>query len=240
MSERSNTVIIDGDDAGFDRPYIAPNRSDSGTGSTPDTANGNENGPGRTQNLSQPTDHGFETLTPFDIGTGSGNEPPTARPRKRGRPRGSTNTPKSDAQATATTQNLGGAALESLEALLLGVHFMGAKLLQEPSIELDEGEAKKFSDALKNVAKQYQTVVDPKKLALIQLSTVMAGIYVPRILTLYKGSSKGPARVINIRPDRETQPTEARQSQQAKQPEKPRPQSPSELFQEFQFPVEDS
>jgi hypothetical protein len=106
---------------------------------------------------------------------------------------------------------------------------MGAKLLNEPAIELDEAEAKKLSDALKNVARQYQTVVDPKKLALIQLATVGAGIYVPRFIVMFKRKPRSVAgEVVDIK----TRQPEQRQAMSTSPPAQPanRPQSPSELW----------
>lgn len=78
---------------------------------------------------------------------------------------------------------------------------MGAKLLSTPELELDEDEAKKLSDAIKNVAQYYDFLMDPKKLAIAQLCFCAGGIYGPRMISIVKNSVKtkpGPVRVASI------------------------------------------
>lgn len=229
MAKEPHGIVIDG----FDEPYQpAIGRSQDGSeNGSPNFEGGNR----ESQTDDKPASGGFQTLNPLDIGTNSGTVEPATPRRRRGRPPGSTNRPKDGTQESTAT-NLGTAALESLEALLIGVHFMGAKLLQAPEIELDESEAKKLSDALKNVAKQYQTVVDPKKLALIQLSTVAAGIYVPRVIVLFKGRKKpGPKLVESI--DRTTAQSGAGKPNPPKNPAGNTPLVPSQMWNET--PIED-
>lgn len=238
MAERSNTTVIDLDDDGFDIPFKPSTRIDGSAGSPGNSDRGIEDGTRgdevRTE-YPHPTSSGFETLSPFDIGPGrsDGNDGTPTR-RKRGRPRGSTNTPKTGVIETPTY--LGTAALETLEAVLLGVHFGLAKVMNEPCLELDESEARKMSDSLKELAKLYQTVIDPKKLAWIRFSMVIGGIYAPRVITIVKGVKKsaGPQKVVDItrdKPKPEPVPTTA------PQPKPDRPQSPSEMWAES--PIED-
>lgn len=110
---------------------------------------------------------------------GSGGSSAGDAPKRRGRPPGYSPSGKQKAS------NL----IADLEALLLSVHFMGAKLLAIPELELDESEAAKLSSSLKNVAKYYSVNIDPKKLAMFELSTTALAIYGPRVIAVVKNHS---------------------------------------------------
>jgi hypothetical protein len=127
---------------------------------------------------------GFETVSPDELRFES-SEPS----RRRGRPRGSKNR---DIDKAAPTGNL----IESLESLLLSVHFMGAKLLDAPEWELDPQEAKMFADSVKKVAEFYPVGLSPKRLAMAEFSIVVATIYGPRIVTTIK---KAPRAAVTSR-----------------------------------------
>ena len=134
---------------------------------------------------------GFDVIDPFDT-TGQ----PAPAGKHRGRPRGSKNRTTQD----NSPKDLGAAlGIANFEALLYSIHFMGAKLLETKELEIDEEEAKRLSDAIQNVVRHYNTVFDPKKLAIAQLCFVAAGIYGPRAIAIIKKDSKpkaiGPAAV---------------------------------------------
>jgi hypothetical protein len=61
---------------------------------------------------------------------------------------------------------------------------MGAEILSIPELELDKDEAGKLGDAVANVAKHYNTVFDPKKVAIFQLAVVAGGIYGTRLFAV--------------------------------------------------------
>lgn len=129
--------------------------------------------------------HGYEAISPFDFsdsstGTGSSG---TATPRsgRRGRPPGTKNRSTVEREAQKNSTNLG-----DLSSVLFSAHYMLAKLVNVAEFELDEAEAKKLSDALGNVAKHYNFAIDPKTLAMIQLTFVAGEIYGTRAVAFYK------------------------------------------------------
>lgn len=131
---------------------------------------------------------GFASVSPFDIidgGTDANANVGSNQPRRRGRPPGSRNR---TAAAEKETPNL----IQDFESLLLSVHFMGAKILSIPEMEIDEEESKKLSKAIKNVAKHYAVNIDPKKLAWAELVAAAGGIYVPRFIAASKRQPKQP------------------------------------------------
>lgn len=190
MDKKSNGVIIDG----FDEPYVPPVAArpviiDSGEptvidGSAP-RVSGIETGlPTTPETTKGPDRSGFDIFEPASFNYSAPTSDGNGR-KRRGRPSGSKNAPKSEIAQVSPNLSM----LESLEAILLSIHFAGAKLLSVPEMELDEAEARKLSDSIKNVAKHYTTTFDPKKLALIQLGAVCVGIYGPRIVTVLKSNS---------------------------------------------------
>jgi hypothetical protein len=136
-----------------------------------------------------PSIGGFRLIDPGELGdSGSGG----AAPKKRGRPKGWRKSVESP--ASETPKNL----IANIESLLLSVHFMGAKLLEVPELELDEEEAKKLADAIRRVAEFYPVALSPKKLAWAEFSFAMAGVYGPRVIAIYKKAPKqqpGPRAV---------------------------------------------
>lgn len=144
---------------------------------------------------------GFPLVSPIDLGDGNrSNEPrPTEfRSGRRGRPLGS----KNRTTAERNTQTPPPNNLENIEELLVSLHFMGAKLLDVPEIELTQDESRKLMKAVKDVAKYYNVAFDPKKLAIFHLMTAMGGIYGPRAVAIYRrktaGPKKEPGKLINI------------------------------------------
>lgn len=113
-------------------------------------------------------------------GNSTGSEPR----KRRGRPPGSTNKPRNDPPKAASD------LVANLERLLLSIHIMGAAFLNWDELEIDADEARRLSDAIKEVGKHYAMQVDPKKLALIELGVVCAGIYGPRCVTAWRSHKK--------------------------------------------------
>jgi hypothetical protein len=128
------------------------------------------------------SESGFDIISPIDL-TDNGGSITGDKPR-RGRPRGSKNIPKSPPQGSIT---------EHLEDLLFSVHLMGAAILKVPELEIDAEEAKRLSDAIKNVAQYYPMVFDPKKLAIANLCVVLGTIYGTRAVAIYKSTPKKPS-----------------------------------------------
>jgi hypothetical protein len=165
---------------------------------------------------------GFDSVSPFDIidnGPERTDSSSSGQPRRRGRPPGSRN--RNTAQEKATP-NL----IADFESLLLSVHFMGAKILSIPEMEIDAEESKKLSDAIKNVAKHYAVNIDPKKLAWAQLAAAAGGIYVPRFIAASKRQPKQPGPVLVPKSDAKpgAQPINA--------PPKPKLEVPSQMWDE--------
>ena len=142
---------------------------------------GPDNEPSRENRTGTGTGTGTETTTE----TGS-NE--TYR-RKPGRPKGSTTGQKAQSHLT-----------DGLESLLVGLHFMGAKLIDE-SLELSEADARKLAEALRNVQRHYPYAIDPKRLAVAELAMVAAGIYVPMAAKIIK---RKPPKIVEVRPSNVT------------------------------------
>jgi hypothetical protein len=130
---------------------------------------------------------GFATISPAELRTPDTGD---ATGKRRGRPRGSKNRTQEDKPQ--------GNLIESVESLLLSVHFMAAKLLEIEELELDADEAKRLSNALKKVAEFYPVAISPKRLALAELAIAAGTVYGPRAVALYKKPPKkpGPVRVI--------------------------------------------
>jgi hypothetical protein len=164
----------------------------------------------------QGTIAGFPTVSPFNLGDSTGATPgPTSAgisginpdgspaPRRRGRPPGVPNRPK-DPNALTTSrvaENLIG-----LESLLLSVHMMGARMMDIPELEIDEAESKRYAEAVKEVAKHYNLAIDPKHMAIWQLGTCMASIYMPRFQQYNKRKANKPKLVSIDRQQTSSQP----------------------------------
>jgi len=123
--------------------------------------------------------------------TGGAGSDPISEPKRRGRKPGSTNKPRE----TETSSNL----IANLESLLLSIHFMCANIVGVSELEIDPSEAKRLSDAIKNVSKHYAVTMDPRKLAIVELCCAAGGIYGPRAIAIIKKpratSQQGPKLV---------------------------------------------
>jgi len=183
-------------DDGFEAPV--KRRDDGSIAGDPKPESGNLPATGTPERVDDPTKserlNGHTTIDPLDfdiIGTGGGNEPGNrGTGKRRGRPPGSSSTKKQEVQNPL---------IADLESLLLSVHFMGARILSIPEMELDPQEAKKLSDSIKNLAKHYQLGMDPKKLAMLELAFCAGGIYGPRFIAVAKNTQRKPQLVQPIR-----------------------------------------
>jgi hypothetical protein len=79
--------------------------------------------------------------------------------------------------------------------LLLSAHFAVASFLDTPELELNQVQAKQYADSLKEVMRHYQTTIDPKKLAWVQLIFTMGGIYGPMIPAMRNRKEKDAKRL---------------------------------------------
>lgn len=181
--DKTNGAI---DNLGFDKLYES-NRVDGDENRVAESPLGNAESKRANARIA-----GLDTVSPFDIdggtdngngGTGSDSFGSGESRKRRGRPPGSKN--RSAEEKTAIH-------LANLNELLLTTHFFAAQWFATPELALEESEAKKYSDALKEVAKYYNINIDPKKMALIQLAAVMGGIYGPRAIAIYKRHSDKP------------------------------------------------
>jgi hypothetical protein len=192
---KSTARIID-DDAGFSKPFTG-NRDSIESGDTKppvgdsQSERSDERPPGKIA--------GFDSVSPFDIlgdasdGSRGGDTSPGSggEPRRRGRPPGSRNSTKEKVPPN----------LANLEDLLFSIHLALGGFVEE--FTLDKSECKDYADALKELAKHYSFIVDPKKMAMINLTAVMGRIYGPRAFVAYKRmTSEKPAP----RPKLVTQP----------------------------------
>jgi hypothetical protein len=129
---------------------------------------------------------GFDLHSPgefVDGGTDDYGGAGSDGPKRRGRKPGSKNRASTEAK---TAHNLG----DGIERLLLSIHAMGSVFLHCPELELDPTEAKILASSIKDLSKHYQVTLDPKRLAIIEFSTVIATIYGLRGVAIYKRVKK--------------------------------------------------
>ena len=134
-----------------------------------------------TEYVIDPTDGGIPTIDPATItGETDGGEPV----KRRGRPKGSRNSPGGK-QSTKETSS-------DLTTLLYTIHLVLSKSLKIEELELDEEESKQLGTALARVQREFGVgVIPPKAMALINLATVAGSIYVPRVIA-YSNNHKKP------------------------------------------------
>lgn len=153
--------IIDpptGDTSGNGIPHI---KLDTG-GSSTDQSKGDDVGIPTPEII-----HGFETSEPDTVRI-------DAAKRRGGRPKGSRNrsTTGIGTDAPKTPDSL-----IDLSVLLLSLHQMGAALLDIEELALDKTEAEAYADAVKELARQYPTNINPKVVAWLNFGAVVGGIY---------------------------------------------------------------
>ena len=118
-------------------------------------------------------DDGIKTIDPIAGSTDTGT-------RRRGRPAGSGNKTGNKPVSAGTKTQKTSDALGGVERILYALH-MAAGTFITPELAISEEESKKLTQALASVNEFYGQVIDPKKLAWIDLITVAGQIYAPRI-----------------------------------------------------------
>lgn len=87
----------------------------------------------------------------------------------------------------------------NLEKVLVNLHLMGAALLSEPELQIDQDEAALLSGAIAEVATAYNwaAVISPKTQATIDMGIALATVYGKRAMTIYHKHKRkgGPVRV---------------------------------------------
>lgn len=99
-----------------------------------------------------------------------------------------------------------------IESILLSIHAMGASIIGAPELKLEPGEAKELSNAIVEVSKHYNTVIDPKKMAIFQLVTVAGSIYGSKAVAIYRRKTSErktpkPDQVIQPKSEMKTSPS---------------------------------
>lgn len=128
---------------------------------------------------------GLPIDSPVGTGTGTGDGSSGAgsgvdgEPRKRrGRPPGAGNTGTGTRSKASSQNGLG------IETLLFNIHTMLAAVVGAPEMALDKEESKMLGDAIATVNSYYNSVLDPKVVAWINLGGVVAAVYGPRAFML--------------------------------------------------------
>lgn len=101
-----------------------------------------------------------------------GEQPAPKKPR--GRPAGS----------ASGSSSARGKSLESIEALLVGIHGGVAGLLNMPELAIDEKESATLAKALDAVASQYKIRLDGKQGAVAGLIGALVTVYGPRVVLI--------------------------------------------------------
>jgi hypothetical protein len=71
------------------------------------------------------------------------------------------------------------------------MHFMLARIIDQPCIELDEEDSKTLAKAVARVQKEFGvTILSPKAAAVVNLCMVGGGIYGPRLVTIVNEAKK--------------------------------------------------
>lgn len=163
-SERENGIISVGSNGN------GPVSEDSGIVETPDPSGGS-----------------LPIIEPAAVSADSGNTASAgggtaetgSGKRKRGRPKGSRN---SGSKATAS-ENLD---VNAVAFILVNAHSMiaSATKIEELTLEQSQGEA--LAQAIANVQRHYNVMVDPKTVDWIMLAQVSAIIYGPKIAAIRK------------------------------------------------------
>lgn len=140
------------------------------------------------------------TLEGIADGEGSTGSAPDGEKKRRGRPRGSGSkgpAPRVSARSTAL-------GVDGTSEILLGIHFMLAKMTKVEELELDETEARKLSVAITRVSALYNYVPAEKTIAWVALVTAAGQVYGPRIaavkMRIDMNKKPAPAKPSNVVP----------------------------------------
>jgi hypothetical protein len=139
---------------------------------------------------------GYPAIDPIEwptVGTSAGT-------KRRGRPPGSKNRASAGTPTITPAREKAPQNLTDLDGLILSAHLMCAKVLSIPELELDEKESEKLAASIRNLAKHYTAVFDPKKIAMFELACCAGSIYGPRAIAMYKRSADTlrPAKVVQM------------------------------------------
>jgi hypothetical protein len=119
---------------------------------------------------------GFESFDPT-TGTTERGDSSSGTGKRRGRPPGTKNrVPLGGTSKAEKESNISG-----LEGVLVTIHLAAAKMLDTPELQLTEAEAHSLAGAVQKVNEQYQTMLNPRALAWLQLAMVAGSIYGTRI-----------------------------------------------------------
>jgi hypothetical protein len=203
---RKVSIVANGTDGDTVEPVIPPTVPNVNADGEQSTIRGTE----------RETINGFDAIDATDV-NGNGNSGGGAG-RRRGRPAGAAIGAKAKGKTDLGT---------SIEKTLYSLHLMGAAMFSTPELALDEQEAKQLGQAIAGVAAQYDTVIDPKKLAWGQLLVCVGTIYGTRIYAVHArkkatGGARAPAgNVVDFK-----QP----KAQQQQRPAPPVAQTPSDMW----------
>jgi len=151
--------------------------------------------------VSPDTIAGFDAVDPGTIGgdSGSGGTPK----RGRGRPKGSTAKANGNASTAKETK---ASHITGLEGILVTIHMFAAQALSCPELQMAEEESRHLARAIQNVNEQYNTVLNPKVMAWVQLALVGGSIYGTRIVAIRArqlaeagGSRPAGAAIVDIK-----------------------------------------
>jgi hypothetical protein len=122
--------------------------------------------------------------TPQYVDPASATDPATGTPKRRGRPRGSSN--RNPKRTTATQ------ATADISSILLTLHFGMSKIFKDDIWMITEPESQEMSKAITRVTELYDIQIIPEKqMAWLNLAMVGASVYGPRIAASGK-KKKGP------------------------------------------------
>lgn len=99
---------------------------------------------------------------------------------------------------------------------------MGAMMLKQPGIALNEVEANRLATAIVKVQDQYPLVIDPRKQAWLNLAAIAGMIYAPRVLATINSRKENRT----LKPDTEI----VHNGNAEKAPPPKGPQTPADLF----------
>ena len=119
-------------------------------------------------------DSGIPVISPADLGreVDQASASDTGK-RKRGRPRGSTNSTNRNQKQEA----------QDLTGILLSLHMMAAAIAKTPELELEEAEAKRLGEAVARVNACYGNwIFTEKQMAWFNLMMAGGAIYGPRFV----------------------------------------------------------
>lgn len=190
--------VTDADDAGLARKPvaftepIAGNADDDGNEPGDDTGSDSESGSGAGTDSADEQDSVRVIKQTVFIDPATIGQPAADTGTRTRKPRGP-NKPKANAGDTK-------AVVKTLERVLLGMHKMGAALLSEPELNIDEDEAAALAAAVAQIAAAYnfEAVLSPKVNAVIELATVAAMVYGPKIAIIVKRQKRPMRNVTSI------------------------------------------